>query len=96
MREVLKVMKREGIPEPFAQTIEFPERDSIIGMAEVQKLEERFLRLTMTLRLSGLVLPVECGPYISIYMVYDTAQTGRGWAPTCSTATGKELDDDQS
>jgi carboxyvinyl-carboxyphosphonate phosphorylmutase len=45
MREVLKVMQRDGTPEPFAQTIDFPERDAIIGMAEVQRLEERFLRI---------------------------------------------------
>jgi carboxyvinyl-carboxyphosphonate phosphorylmutase len=45
MREVLKVMKRDGTPEPFTQTIDFPERDTIIGIAEVQQLEERFLRL---------------------------------------------------
>jgi carboxyvinyl-carboxyphosphonate phosphorylmutase len=45
MREVLKVMKRDGTPEPFTQTIDFPERDAIIGIAEVQRLEERFLRI---------------------------------------------------
>ena len=45
MREVLKVMKRDGTPEPYAQTIEFPERDAIIGMEQVQALEERFLRV---------------------------------------------------
>jgi 2-methylisocitrate lyase-like PEP mutase family enzyme len=45
MREVLKVMKREGTPEPFTQTIDFPERDVIIGMEQVQALEERYLRL---------------------------------------------------
>jgi carboxyvinyl-carboxyphosphonate phosphorylmutase len=45
MREVLKVMKRDGTPEPFTQTIDFPERDAIIGIAEVQQLEERFLRI---------------------------------------------------
>jgi carboxyvinyl-carboxyphosphonate phosphorylmutase len=45
MREVLKVMKRDGTPEPFAQTIDFPERDAIIGLDQVQALEERFLRL---------------------------------------------------
>jgi 2-methylisocitrate lyase-like PEP mutase family enzyme len=45
MREVLKVMRRDGTPEPFSQTIDFPERDAIIGMAEVQQLEERFLRI---------------------------------------------------
>jgi carboxyvinyl-carboxyphosphonate phosphorylmutase len=45
MREVLTVMKREGTPEPYTHTIEFPERDTIIGMEQVQALEERFLRL---------------------------------------------------
>jgi carboxyvinyl-carboxyphosphonate phosphorylmutase len=45
MRAVLNVMKQEGTPEPFTQTIDFPERDTIIGMAQVQALEERFLRL---------------------------------------------------
>jgi 2-methylisocitrate lyase-like PEP mutase family enzyme len=45
MRGVLKVMKRDGTPEPFAQTIDFPERDAIIGLEQVQALEERFLRL---------------------------------------------------
>jgi len=45
MREVLRVMKREGTPEPYTHTIEFPERDAIIGMEQVQALEERFLRL---------------------------------------------------
>jgi carboxyvinyl-carboxyphosphonate phosphorylmutase len=45
MREVLTVMKREGTPEPYTHTIEFPERDAIIGMEQVQALEERFLRL---------------------------------------------------
>jgi hypothetical protein len=45
MREVLKVMKRDGSPEAYTQTIDFPERDAIIGLAEVQTLEERFLRL---------------------------------------------------
>jgi len=45
MREVLKVMKRDGTPEPYAQTIEFPERDAIIGMEQIQALEERFLRV---------------------------------------------------
>src|SRR5918998_776236 len=34
MREVLSVMKREGTPEPFTHTIEFPERDAIIGMEQ--------------------------------------------------------------
>src|SRR5919106_2558916 len=45
MREVLQVMKRDGSPEAYRQTIDFPERDAIIGLAEVQQLEERFLRL---------------------------------------------------
>jgi 2-methylisocitrate lyase-like PEP mutase family enzyme len=45
MREVLKIMKRDGSPEQFAQTIDFPERDAIIGLEQVQALEERFLRL---------------------------------------------------
>jgi 2-methylisocitrate lyase-like PEP mutase family enzyme len=45
MREVLKVMKRDGTPEPFTQTIDFPERDVIIGLAQIEALEERFLRL---------------------------------------------------
>jgi hypothetical protein len=29
----------------YRLTIDFPERDAIIGMAEVQRLEERFLRI---------------------------------------------------
>jgi 2-methylisocitrate lyase-like PEP mutase family enzyme len=45
MREVLKIMHRDGSPEHFAQTIDFPERDVIIGLDQVQALEERFLRL---------------------------------------------------
>jgi carboxyvinyl-carboxyphosphonate phosphorylmutase len=45
MREVLAVLKRDGSPDAYTQTIDFPERDAIIGLAEVQKLEERFLRL---------------------------------------------------
>ena len=45
MRELLRVLKRDGTPAAFGQTIEFPERDAIIGLAEVQRLEERFLRL---------------------------------------------------
>lgn len=45
MRQLLQVLKRDGTPAAFAQTIDFPERDAIIGLAEVQRLEERFLRL---------------------------------------------------
>lgn len=45
MREVLKVMKRDGTPEHFSQTIDFPERDIIIGLEQIEALEERFLRL---------------------------------------------------
>jgi 2-methylisocitrate lyase-like PEP mutase family enzyme len=45
MREVLKIMKRDGTPEHFAQTIDFPERDVIIGLEQIEALEERFLRL---------------------------------------------------
>jgi 2,3-dimethylmalate lyase len=45
MCEVLKILKRDGTPERFAQTIDFPERDAIIGLERVQALEERFLRL---------------------------------------------------
>jgi 2-methylisocitrate lyase-like PEP mutase family enzyme len=45
MREVLKVMKRDGTPEHFSQTIDFPERDVIIGLEQIEALEERFLRL---------------------------------------------------
>ena len=45
MREVLTVLQRDGTPAGFTQTIDFPERDAIIGIAEVQRLEERFLRL---------------------------------------------------
>jgi hypothetical protein len=45
MREVLKVMKRDGTPEHFTQTIDFPERDVIIGLEQIEALEERFLRL---------------------------------------------------
>jgi 2-methylisocitrate lyase-like PEP mutase family enzyme len=45
MREVLKVLQRDGTPAAFTQTIDFPERDAIIGIAEVQHLEERFLQL---------------------------------------------------
>ena len=45
MREVLNVLQREGTPAGFMQTIDFPERDAIIGIAEIQRLEERFLQL---------------------------------------------------
>jgi carboxyvinyl-carboxyphosphonate phosphorylmutase len=45
MREVLKVLQRDGTPAGFTQTIDFPERDAIIGIADTQRLEERFLRL---------------------------------------------------
>jgi 2-methylisocitrate lyase-like PEP mutase family enzyme len=45
MREVLNVLQREGTPAGFTQTIDFPERDAIIGIAEIQRLEERFLQL---------------------------------------------------
>ena len=45
MREVLKVLQRDGTPAAFTQTIDFPERDAIIGIADMQRLEERFLRL---------------------------------------------------
>jgi 2-methylisocitrate lyase-like PEP mutase family enzyme len=45
MREVLKIMRRDGTPEPYTQTIDFPERDAIIGLDQVQALEERFLQL---------------------------------------------------
>lgn len=45
MREVLQVMQRDGSPEAYSQTIDFPERDAIIGLDKVQQLEERFLRL---------------------------------------------------
>jgi carboxyvinyl-carboxyphosphonate phosphorylmutase len=45
MREVLKVLQRDGTPAAFAQTIDFPEREAIIGIADMQRLEERFLRL---------------------------------------------------
>jgi 2-methylisocitrate lyase-like PEP mutase family enzyme len=45
MRQVLKVMKRDGTPEHFSQTIDFPERDVIIGLEQIEALEERFLRL---------------------------------------------------
>ena len=45
MRELLQVLKRDGTPAAFARTIDFPERDAIIGLAEVQRLEARFLRL---------------------------------------------------
>jgi carboxyvinyl-carboxyphosphonate phosphorylmutase len=45
MREVLKVLQRDGTPAVFTQTIDFPERDAIIGIAEMQRLEERFLQL---------------------------------------------------
>jgi carboxyvinyl-carboxyphosphonate phosphorylmutase len=45
MREVLKIMKRDGTPEQFSETIDFPERDVIIGLAQIETLEERFLRL---------------------------------------------------
>ena len=44
MREVLKVLQRDGTPAVFTQTIDFPERDAIIGIAEMQRLEERFLQ----------------------------------------------------
>jgi 2-methylisocitrate lyase-like PEP mutase family enzyme len=45
MREVLKIMKRDGTPEHFAATIDVPERDAIIGLEQVQAVEERFLRV---------------------------------------------------
>ncbi len=45
IRELLHVLKRDGTPSAFTRTIDFPERETIIGMAEVQRLEERFLRL---------------------------------------------------
>jgi carboxyvinyl-carboxyphosphonate phosphorylmutase len=45
MREVLKMLQRDGTPAAFTQTIDFPERDAVIGIADVQRLEERFLRL---------------------------------------------------
>jgi carboxyvinyl-carboxyphosphonate phosphorylmutase len=45
MREVLKVLQRDGTPAGFTQTIDFPERDAIIGITDIQRLEERFLRL---------------------------------------------------
>ena len=45
MREVLKAMRRDGTPEHFAPTIDFPEREVIIGLAQVEALEERFLRV---------------------------------------------------
>jgi carboxyvinyl-carboxyphosphonate phosphorylmutase len=45
MREVLKVLQRDGTPAGFTQTIDFPERDAIIGIADTQRIEERFLRL---------------------------------------------------
>jgi hypothetical protein len=45
MREVLEIMKRDGTPEHYAQTIDFPERDTIIGLDQIEALEERFLRL---------------------------------------------------
>jgi hypothetical protein len=38
-------MKHDGTPEHYAQTIDFPERDAIIGLEQVEALEERFLRL---------------------------------------------------
>jgi carboxyvinyl-carboxyphosphonate phosphorylmutase len=44
MRAVLQVMQRDGSPEAYGQTIDFPERDAIIGLAGVQQLEERYLR----------------------------------------------------
>jgi hypothetical protein len=44
MPEVLRIMTRDGTPEPFARTIDFPERDAITGLDQVQALEERFLR----------------------------------------------------
>src|SRR5919198_980179 len=44
MREVLKVLQRDGTPAAFAQTIDFPEHEAIIGIADMQRLEERFLR----------------------------------------------------
>jgi carboxyvinyl-carboxyphosphonate phosphorylmutase len=45
MREVLKIMRRDGTPEHFTPTIDFPERDVIIGLEQIEALEERFLRL---------------------------------------------------